>query len=497
MLRSAFRSDLPVYLLTLLLCAGARCYLLEATGLTDYDSVRNWQIIQEIGRGDFRHLFHHASPGFYLLFGLLAPFTDGIVFFIWLNMVFNLAGLLLLMRICRRHLALGLPETLLLGLLAGLSVFSVSTGRNLATESLSVLLFLLLLERYLCRVLYQNRKALLQAAGWLALGLTVNYKLLLVLPVLAALELWLRDGLLNRRTAWQLAAILAAPYLVFAFVALAVGQPFYRFPATVVSINHFTRPTPAQRTGRFNLDLLFYVRYLAEFEWPLLLAGTGLFPWLYRRELFGPAGARNKTLLFFFLVTYLIILGMHLLVKAPRGLMLVYGLLHVLTCLVLQRGLRLRWLVLLVLAAGVLGQLGKLHRHIYAYAPTSYPEVTAYLEQQGIGQVASTVGLNLLPYAQPRGIAVQAVVAPGDLAVLKARGFRYVLIDDYFRAAHVQVFEALRRQPAVRAWPEPTLRSPLLYLDHAEFNGLTYRQVMANWQRARADRLQLRLLRIP
>ncbi|MGV3641079.1 MAG: hypothetical protein ACO1NZ_11205 [Adhaeribacter sp.] len=497
MLRPAFRSDLPVYLLTALLCVLARGYLLEETGLTDYDSVRNWQIMQEIGRGDFTHLFHHASPGFFLLFGLLAFFSDGVLPFIWLNMAFNLAGLLVLMRLCRHHLALGMPETFLLGLLAGLSVFSVSTGRNLATESLSVLLFLLLLERYLVRVLQQDRKALLQAAAWLALGLTVNYKLLLVLPVLAALELWQRDGLLNRRTAWQLAAILAAPYLVFAAVALALGQPFYRFPATVVSINHFTRPTPAQRTGRFNLDLLFYVRYLLEFEWPLLLAGTGLFPWLYRRELFGPARGRNKTLLFFFLVISLIVLGMHLLVKAPRGLMLVYGLLHVFTCLVLQRGLRLRWLVLAVLAAGVPGQLTRLQRHIYAYAPTSYPQVAAYLEQQGIRQVATTVGLNLLPYAQPRGIAVQAVVSPADLAALKARGFRYVLVDDYFRAAHVPGFEALRRQPALQAWPEPPLRSPLLYLDHAEFNGLGYRRVLANWQRAQADSLQLRLLRIP
>ncbi|MGV3505181.1 MAG: hypothetical protein ACO1O1_15835 [Adhaeribacter sp.] len=497
MLRTAFRSDFPVYLLTALLCGLARGYLLPETGLTDYDSVRNWQIIQEIGRGDFRHLFHHASPGFFLFFGLLAYFSSGVTPFIWLNMAFNLGGLLLLLRLCRRHLHLALPETFLVGLLAGLSVFSVSTGRNLATESVSVLLFLLLLERYLVRVLHQDRKALLQAAGWLALGLTVNYKLLLVLPVLAALELWLRDGLLNRRTAWQVAAILAAPYLVFAGVALALGQPFYRFPATVLSINHFTRPTPAQRTGRFNLDLLFYARYLVEFEWPLLLAGTGLFPWLYRKELFGPPPGRNKTLLFFFLVTYLILLGMHLLVKAPRGLMLVYGLLYALTCLVLQRGLRIRWLLLLVLALGVLGQLGKLQRHIYAYAPTSYPQVAAYLKQQGIGQVASTVGLNLLPYAQARGIAVQVVVKPADLAALKARGFRYVLVDDYFRAAHVRSFEALRQLPAGEAWPEPTLRSPLLYLDHAEFNGLSYRQVLANWQRARADSLQLRLLRIP
>lgn len=491
------RYDLLLYVLTALICVLARQHLLLHTGLTDYDSVRNWEIIQEVGRGNFRHLFHHASPGFFLCFGLLARFCKGVYPFIWLNMGFNVAAVLLVLRFCRRHLALPLPEAFLAALLFGLSVFTVSTGRNLATESGSMLLFMLMLESYLRRVTQASPKALLQAAAWLALGLTINYKLLLVLPVALVLEFWQRDGVFNRRTAVQTGLILLAPYLLFAGVALAVGQPFYQFPATVVSINHFTRPTPAQRTGRLNADLLFYGRYLLDFEWPLLVAGILLFPVCYRQELFGTLSRRLNTLQFIFLVTYLILLGMHLLVKAPRGLMLIYGLLYGLTCLVLQRGLRYRWLVLLLLGIGIGSQVARLNRHIYAYTPTRYPQVADYLEQQGIQKVAATVGLNLLPYAQAKGITLRVVLQEADLAALRAQGFTHVLLDDYYRAAHVQVFDRLRRLRPEKAWPEPTLCSPLLYLDHAEFNGLSYRQVLASQRQACRDSLQLRLIRIP
>lgn len=491
------RSEILLYILTALLCVLARQHLLLQTGLTDYDSVRNWQIIQQVGQGNFRHLFHHASPGFFLFFGLLALFCKGVYPFIWLNMAFNVAAVLLVLRFCRRHLRLPLPEAFLVGSLFGLSVFTVSTGRNLATESVSMLLFMLMLESYLRRLQQASPKALLQAAGWLALGLTVNYKLLLVLPVALVLELWQRDGVLTRRLLLQAGLILLAPFGLFAGIALAVGQPFYQLPATIVSINHFTRPTPAQRTGRLNADLLFYVRYLLDFEWALLVAGIGLFPVCFRQELFGTLSRRLSPLQGIFLVTYLILLGMHLLVKAPRGLMLIYGPLYGLTGLVLLRALRYRWLVLALLGLGIAGQTGRLQRHIYAYTPTHYPQVAAYLRQQGIEKVATTVGLNLLPYARQQGITVQVILREADLAALRAQGFTHVLLDDYYRAAHVQQFDGLRQLRPQQAWPEPPLTSPLLYLDHAEFNGLSYGQVLENQRQARRDSLQLRLIRIP
>jgi hypothetical protein len=491
------RYEALFYVLTACCCVLARQHLLLQTGLTDYDSVRNWQIIQEVGQGDYRHLFHHASPGFFLFFGLLARFFKGVYPLIFANMAFNVAAVLLVQRYCRRHLAIPAPEAFLVALLFGLSVFAVSTGRNLATESVSIFLFMLMLERYQRRLLYQDRKALLQAAAWLALGLTINYKLLLVLPVAGALEAWQQDAVWNRKTALRIAALLTAPYLFFAAVAGAVGLPFYQFPATVISINHFTRPTPALRTGRFNADLLYYGRYLLEFEWPLLLAGTLLFPVLYRRELFAGLSRQLNKFQFLFLITWLILLGMHLLVKAPRGLMLIYGLLYGLTYLVLQRGLRCRWLVVALLAIGIPGQVSKLFRHIYAYTPTHYPRVADYLQQRGIKKVASTVGLNLLPYAQPKGIAVQVVLKETDLAGLKKQGFTHVLLDDYYRAANVPQFDQLRRLRPEQSWPEPTLQSPLLFLDHTEFNGLTYQQARAQHRQALRDTVQLRLLRIP
>jgi hypothetical protein len=295
----------------------------------------------------------------------------------------------------------------------------------------------------------------------------------------------------------QVTLLLLAPFVLLGLVALLVNQPYYRFPASIISINHFTRATPAQRTGRFNFDLLFYVRYLLDFEWPLLVPALLLFPYVYRHELFRAPYRRLNTWQYIFAVIYLFLLGMHLLVKAPRGLMLIYGLLYGLTYLVLHRIIPKRWVVGLILLSGVAYQIFKLYQEVYAYSGTRYPQVVSYLQAHDIHQVATTVGLNLLPYALPEGIEVKAVNNEEELARLKSQGYTHVLLDNYYRAANVLEFPTLETTRPEMAWPEPALVSPLLYLDHAEFNGLSYRQVLANQQTARREPRQIRLLRIP
>ncbi|UOQ72065.1 hypothetical protein [Hymenobacter cellulosilyticus] len=58
------RKNALFLLLSLVLVAAVRLYGLRHAALPDYDSVRNWQIVQEIAQGNFRNLFHHGSPAF-------------------------------------------------------------------------------------------------------------------------------------------------------------------------------------------------------------------------------------------------------------------------------------------------------------------------------------------------------------------------------------------------------------------------------------------------
>lgn len=489
--------QLVYFTLTIIFCFAARHYLLLQTGLTDYDSVRNWQIVQEIGNGNFQNLFHHASPGFFLFFAALTPIVEEVQGYIYLNMLFNIGAVLLFIRFMHRHLAIPVPEGFLIGLLYGLSVFAVSTGRNLATESMSIFLFMLMLERYYQRLLHQDAKAFLHVAVLLAISLSINYKFLLLLPVAGLLELLNRDGVLNRKVLVRATLILLVPFVLFTLVALAVHLPFYIYTASVFNIKNPLTPNPAQRVGYFNFELFFYLKYIWHFELPLLVPAIFLYPLIFRREIFSYPFSQFNTHRYIFLVSYSFLLGMHLLLKAPRGLTFIYGLLYLIFYLVLKRIIPQRTILITVLFLGIAYQFWKLEQTIYTYSGTSYNQVALYLKQKRITKIATTASMGLVPYAAKYRIQVKVALTAPELFALKKAGFQYVLLDDHYKAANIKSFKLLEVLPVEKSWPEPSLLSPLVYLDHAEFNNLTYDQLIQNQKKALLTTAQLRLIKIP
>jgi len=494
---AAQKYQLGYLILTVTLCFAARLHLLQQTGLPDYDSVRNWQIVQEIGNGNFQNLFHHASPGFFLFFAAFTPLFQEVQGFIYLNMLFSMGAVLLLIQFMHRHLAVPVPERFLIGLLYGLSVFAVSTGRNLATESMSIFLFMLMLERYYQRLLHQNAKAFLQLAILLAISLTINYKFLLLLPVAILLEILVQDGVLTRKVLLQAILIVAVPFLLFTLVAIAVHLPFYIYTAAVFNIKNPVTPNPAQRVGYFNFELLFYLKYIWHFELPLIVPAIFLFPLIFRREIFRYPFSQFNIYRYLFLVSYSFLLGMHLLLKAPRGLTFIYGLLYLIFYLVFKRIIPHRPILITVLLLGLAYQFWKLEQAIYTYSGTSYNRVAHYLKQKQITKIATTASMGLVPYAAKYRIEVKVALTAPELFALKKAGFQYVLLDDHYKAANIQSFKLLETLPAEKSWPEPSLLSPLVYLDHAEFNNLTYDQLIRNQKKALQTLTQLRLIKIP
>jgi len=358
-------------------------------------------------------------------------------------------------------------------------------------------LFILMLERYYQRLIHHDAKAFLQLAALLAISLTVNYKFLLLLPIALLLELLARDGLLNGKLIIHATLIIAVPFVLFTLVALAVNLPFYIYTAAVFNIKNPTVPNPAQRVGYFNFDVLFYLRYIWNFELPLIVPALLVFPLVYRRDLFSYPFSQFNVYRFLFLVSYSFMLGMHLLLKAPRGLTFIYGLLYLIFYLVFKRLIPNRAVLVSVLVLGIGYQYWKLEQAVYAYAGTSYPQVAQYLKHQGITKIATTASMGLVPYAEQKQIQVKVVLATAELPDLKKAGFQYVLLDSYYKAAHIQSFHFLENEPILQAWPEPSLLSPLVYLDHAEFNNLTYTQLIRNQKKAIQTPAQLRLIKIP
>jgi hypothetical protein len=473
--------------------AALRLWRLPKAGPPDYDSVRNWQVIQELAHGNFAHLFHHGSPGFLLLYVPVAALTRNFLVFQTLNALLGVAGLALFAAWVARRAHLTGPEAAGLVLLGGTSLLLTFSGRDFTMSSASLVLAAGLLRTHFSRLQRPVPGALVRVGAWLALGLCFNYKFLFALPILVVLELWQADGLW--RQVWQrLLLVLAAPYVLFALLGRAVGLPWYRWLGFYVRTVVPKAANVAGRQATLHLDLLYYIRYLVRFESPLLLLGLLAAGWLVwqGRQYWR---ARPMPLLTYLLVwAGCLLAGMSLLIKAPRGLLFAY---LPLAALAVLSGRRL--VPGSVLSAVLLVAVGwngwQLYQQLYAPLPMPYPQVAAWLRQHGATRVASTVGAGLAPYLNSEQ-QLTIITDERALASLRRQGYQYVLLDGYWRAAGVARFDSLRRQVSVAAWPAPQLRQPLLFLEHSEFTGLGFDATLAASRAAAADSLPLRLYRL-
>ena len=482
----------------LLLVAVSRLWRLAEAGAPDFDSVRNWQITQELAHGDFSQLFHHGSPGFNLFYLPVAVFAQRFLVFQAINALLGVAGLGFFVAWVSRKASLSGPETAGLTLLGGTSLLLTFSGRDFTMSALDLVLFVGLLRSHFKRLRQPSPAALPRVALWLALGLSVDYKFLFTIPILAVLEWWQADGQWHRPRTWgRVLSILAAPYALLGAFAWLVGLPWYRWLAFYVRVALPKTANLAGRQATLQPDFLYYLRYLGAFESPLLLLGLALAAWLVLRQwrAGGRAATRQWTILSYLLVwAALLLAGMSLVVKAPRGLLFAYLPLAALAVLSGRRVLP-GWVLVWVLLAAVGQNLFRIQQELYAPLPTHYPQVAAWLRQHGATRVASTVSLGLAPYLDKQQI-LTVVTDERQLAALRRQGVQYVLLDGYRHVAGVARFDSLQAQRPVASWPEPPLHRPLLFLEHSEFTGLGYVETLAACQVARTDSLPLRLYRL-
>ncbi len=485
-------------LAALLVVALLRLWRLPEAGPPDYDSVRNWQIIIELAQGNFAHLFHHGSPGFLLVYVPVAALTQDFLVFQTINALLGVAGLAFFAAWVAQKAQLTGPETAGLTLLGGTSLLLTFSGRDFTMSSVSLVLCAGLFQSHFTRLHHPNKNAILRVAGWLAVALCFNYKFLFTLPIMGVLEVRQADGAWRLRGLWwRVLLVLAAPYVLFGAVGVAAGLPWYRWAAFYVRTVVPTAANAAGRQATLHLDLLYYLRYLAGYESPLLLAGLGLAAALVWRAWRGGRLDRAQPLP---LLAYLLVwagcflAGMSLLVKAPRGLLFAYLPLAALAVLSGRRVLP-AWALASVVLAAVGLNIFRIKQQLYVPLPARYPQVAAWLQRHGATKVASTVGLGLAPYLRSNQ-AITVVTDERQLAGLRRQGYQYVLLDGYWRVAGVPRFDSLCRQPFVAAWPAPQLHQPLLFLEHSEFTGLGYTETLAATQAAARDTLPLRLYRL-
>ncbi|MGI4734510.1 MAG: hypothetical protein ACRYG7_04955 [Janthinobacterium lividum] len=490
----ARRSATYALLLALGFILLTRLWRLPAAGLLNYDAVTDWQTVLGLAHGNGQLLFHHASPGFGLLFAPLAWLTSDYRVFQVANAVVGVASLGIFGHFVSQAGKLGPAATAAVVLLAGTSLLLTSSGRDFTENTCSLGAASGLLAAYYRRLHTHQPADLLRAAAWLTLGLCFSFKLLFMVPVLLVLEWWAADGLLGQRgTWWRVLAIVAAPYVVLGAVGVLVGLPWFRWPAIYYRSIFPEETNLAGNQAKIHLEPFFYLRYLLDFE-PALLIGlvVGLVGWA--RPAWWQRGKALALAPYLLVWAVCLLLGLSVLAKAPRALLFACGPLAAL----LVMGLR-RLLPAWAANVGLLGSLGlnlfSLQREVFSRQTTHYPEVVAWLRTHQARHIATTAGIGIMPFLDKNQVAT-LINSEHQLAALRRQGYQYVLLDSYWRPTNIAQFDSLRRQRPVAAWPEPQLTAPLLFLEHAEYTGLSYDQSLAHQRLAAQDTVQLRLYRL-
>ena len=485
-----------------LLCMGCiafwRGFGLSRIGLPAYDVVQNYEVIKEIAGGNFKHLFGHLCPTFYLIYAPFYKLFPNFLSLEYLTIAISLIAIWRLVALFSLYFPFNFWQKSLLLLLLGSSPMLTDEARSLAIESLSLWLFVEWLRSYLVTFdashqhISASSKSWLVSWVWFALLLTVSYKALLLLPVVLVLEWTFRNKPFSWNNWAKVVGILVLPQVFYLVLGLILSIGWKPFLGTWFF--KLVRPVgtnPWAEIPIFNFDFLFYFRYLIDFESFLALPGLVLLLISVRRKF-----SKQPILAILFLFIGLMVAGMSVLAKAPRGLTFVYPLLYGLAFVGLNKKVLNPYLFSGIILFGVGHNLYRINQHIYAYTTTKYPKIANYLYKHHIHQIAVTVGINVKPFLSD-STELTIIRFEKDLDSLRAKGYEYCLIDDYHRIAGANVFNNLRAEKPLLALPESTLLPPILYLEHCEFNSLSYQEALLLQQKIAKEPSQLRLIRIP
>ncbi len=485
--------EIAGFSLLLVLLFFLKAYRIPEQGLIDYDSVKNLQVAREMGKGNFQNLYRHASPGFNLLLAGVVNIFGNYRWAEYLNCGVMLLATLIFSRFVSRELKFKTSEALFLFALIGSSLTLTFLGRSLTFDGLAFFLYCLFLKYYYQALLSQEKRKFYLAAFFYGLLFTVDYKVLLLLPIIILLQIY-QEGRSLRIKQWLACALII--FLVFSFFALAgvlVSLPWYKYYLVAGIIPFKSDDHPNRVVGFFNADLLYYFRYLFSFENPLLLIGLLFSPFALK---FGRLLTNRKINLVIFLAffAFCLFLGMSVIQKAPRGLLYAYPLLYTLAFLTFKKYLLNKYLLAAVLISGIAFNFYAIQKNIYQYSQTNYGQIAAYLENRQVKKLAVTVSNKIIPFTDS-GVELKEITHSDQLKSLKKAGYEYLLIDDYYKLTGIEL-KLGGYQDAVLEVPEPGMLTPLLGLEHCEFAGFSYAEALAINKELQQQKTHLRLIRL-
>ncbi len=521
------------YLLpSLLVCYGLAVYKITNTGLPEYDSVRNFFIVQAMTEGDFSEFYHHGSPTFYLFFWVVANFSNNA--HVWLAVNAGLQTFALAVFAIRFANIFQYNRWWQMAwvLFVGSGTYWVYCTRSFAIESLTMAVFACLFWFYT-----QPHFALLNLQSkqparyfWLcfALLLTINYKILLFLPVFIVAQTLVCENLTTKhlvnnrlKSILQILILLALPFTVLWLLGIILGVSWKTYPATwyFLLFAKNSNSNVWREVSTFSWDIDFYLQYLLYFESPFLLLGLLLFLAFYWIE--PKPKLKQLAAIKILLITVLTLAGMSVLPKAPRGILLILPLLYGLAFegvfqlfnFKLAKFLKLsKFFEKLRLSTSAtianvttfllffflfFSQYQNLQTHIYQDTTTNYNQISNALAAEKDVKLLTTVGINA-KFFLPNSLSFKTLHFAHEIDSFRKQGYTHLLIDDYYKVVKATSFDSLAakyEKQTILALPEKTLLDPMLHLEHCEFTGHTFQEALLNQQKMEKEKVQLKLVR--
>jgi hypothetical protein len=470
-----------------------RIYLLNDTGLFDYDSVKNYLAAKELSEGKFINLFHHVSPTFNLFYAMMYKIFKNYRFLEYIDASLNIIAITLFAHFLFTKLKLTIFQTCVILVLSGMSLFMVNSSRYFGIESLSLLLFVLTIINYFENLENGNARHLYKAVFFYALLMTVNRKFLVFIFIVLVIELLQRNRRITSRNIAISGGIMLVPFVLYPLIGYAFGLRFLQYYASLYFMLFEIQGNPTHY-ATINWDLLYYLKYFFYYENPLLIIVLFLFPVLYRKELFSNLHQINLYQ-FLFIISYCFLIGMSIINKAPRGLLGIYIFLYFFLFLCLNKILHSKLALGVVTFLIILADLYQINKNIYQYSHTNYDQVANFINDKKIKKLVTTVGINIIPFLK-EDVEVKMIFDEKEIPALKDQGFQYVLLDDFHYLTDINQFDELHKRKPIFQVREPSLLAPLMALELSEFSSIGFDETLHLREKAVKDNFQLRLINL-
>lgn len=474
-----------------------RVWNLSLSGLYDYDSVRNREIICDISNGEFSEIFHHASPSHFVFSAWLPLLSEHFLWLICLNAVLNFTGFTILLFWLKKRLSWTFAKTFAVGSFAGSCLFWIYESGCIAAENMSLpffIIFLILYEKSFSSGC-QNRTYWLRSVFVFAFVFTVNYKILTFLPAVLLAEI-----AFNRKRVQKiglqtivLGILTFAGVLIFwSLVGLALGLEFWRYAAYLFTI--LTRGGNPEGLYFLQSDFLFHFKYFFYFESPLLLPGLLLFLFFFIRkgkEL--PFTCRLLGVLTLSFTAY-----MQLTFKVPRALSFAYlplyflafeGFRIFLKSISKRQAKQFKPLITFLIMVSFVIQVYRTETELFRYRQTNYDQMAGIIKKEGITAFASTIGNGIQPFLSS-GVKFKVLMNPEKIRDLNSEGFNFLLYDSYADLIDKN-FELPEGSRIIAELREPSLLSLFLYLEQNDMSGLGFDKALELREEMKARKTHL------